>query len=976
MIEGRKKLKNKKMTNRLLKGLLFATAIGAMGISISLAGTKKVEAYDNGLVAEWFDTPAGQRTGIPPAYKVDSSFVNYNYYRRLRPSGNIYIFYYNDGINSFYSPVAKGQYQKYQPEIYSEEQIAENLQNYMESMDYPQDLVDRNYSNLKKSRLNVPAGYDPLSNNWRNYLTPSTNLITEGRYKGNRGQWRYIGYSTAGNSITDSIFPNDRKSGYTTLANYRFVVNPWNTGNPVAAFTKFDAPNYNATKTALVTQLMARYQQLYTNMARFVGNNRNAQISRAVSSFSMRNAPNQGTNVVFNGVQKGGVYYYTLETKGDNRNQRNLAVQKISVKDEEGHEIGLYTRNGSDFSTAQARGLVPGEKIKVDITVKNTSSYTTALNPTEILSGFAVDANASSTNQSITSNNCVAVKDLTSPGTVGAGRTKTFSTEYQVPNNGKFAVKAVVSTKHSGVGDNMNGADDSGKIMFDRIKASGNFTAKDIVLVDKAGKEVANAQPGQAYKVRYKYLYKGDNAVVNISAKLSYGITRTLPSKSSDGTSGFVSLNNFKPMNGQTYSFTTDDYITYETGVLTTNASITGGMSTSALVYNTNKADDGITKDFTGDYDIAVTDVKLVPTKTLDVTPGKLKYLVKYNVDYDVPDWVPNVEKDIEVKINVDGNIFTTTQHIKDGDNPNVSDVVEIPTLGGVKEIGTVVMVNWDAKVFESDYDNNTGKTTGKLEKTPSIKVPTKDNDTFTWKQYTQIHHWTGHKVDYPGLNTPNNYTFNDYDDGGDEDKTYQITENYNITHVWFRSKWTKDNKQGPKKDGWVDLITTTGKIKAGYGYEMMVDVQYDTDAFTKLPKAVLGLNGNWARPLLAGTNVPDNIYVQTPDKKIHSAFGNGGTQASFVGTRAGDDSKLNQRFVISPKSTLGVTTAGKFYIGSDVSNGSYKLSVFTPEITGLAGKMSSKVKEETTTLQDLKKDLKIEVVGSATDDINDHVTQ
>ena len=162
----------------------------------------------------------------------------------------------------------------------------------------------------------------------------------------------------------------------------------------------------------------------------------------------------------------------------------------------------------------------------------------------------------------------------------------------------------------------------------------------------------------------------------------------------------------------------------------------------------------------------------------------------------------------------------------------------------------------------------------------------------------------------------------------------------------------------------------------------MQIEVAYKTDAFKAgnlLDNYLMTgskTNGKWARPGLVEALIPENIYVQTPDKKIHSVDGDGGTTKSMQLKSQSGSIRNNKNWVYSVQNgtALGETTIGKFYIEDDISNGIYNLNVFTPKVSGLAGKMTNETTSVNHKLHDLAKDLKIEVVGSATDDVTDHI--
>ncbi|HHT7109979.1 TPA: hypothetical protein ACTZ3L_000059 [Bacillus cereus] len=86
-----------------------------------------------------------------------------------------------------------------------------------------------------------------------------------------------------------------------------------------------------------------------------------------------------------------------------------------------------------------------------------------------------------------------------------------------------------------------------------------------------------------------------------------------------------------------------------------------------------------------------------------------------------------------------------------------------------------------------------------------------------------------------------------------------------------------------------------------------------------------------------------------------------------------------NKVYTITFKDTIGIKKIPKIYVDPNTKDGTYKIQVFTPSINGLPTK-SNMVGNELTSvgnmLCDNLTDLKLEVTGSATDDLKGHIVQ
>lgn len=983
-------MKNKRMN---MKKQMLASALGLTLSAVLLgAGMSEVNASTM-MTAEWFDTPASQRIGAPPAYSVDATKFENGYYKKLTKDGKkLYLFKNNQSSTGFYSPVARGRWQQYQPKINSEEQLRVNQANYLDSMEYKEDLQSaskagvKNIGNVKKNKFVIGFGQGVTKQNRRDpkYLKASDNLIQKGSYAGKVGEWRQLGYSENGDSVMNNLFPVDNLSSIYSLAKYRFVSKPWTSGNSVVPnATKFDAapsgrPDYN-TKLATITKMYDAYSDLRSNMSYYVGGSRTNKIAGLKDRLSLRNTPGTELETSLIGVQDK-QYYNQFSIAPESKNMRNMALTKIVVKDAKDTIVGEFSRNLKDNTTKYTakRDLIAGEKVTAYYTVRNTTNHTALAPSVEVLTGMAQgDQQALATDEYLGEANTNDISLTKASGKLGANASKTVSREFTVPFEAKIALKGEIGSTHSHYRDNIRTDDDFGEIIFDVNDEAGNFNLYTYQLVDANGKEVNNPQPGEKYKVRFYTQYKGDNATRDIKVKLTYNIyDRKLPYKSQDGTAGTLEQS-IRPKNNAYYSFTTPDYVTYEMGIFGAKATITGGFADLDNNYNDNNKDDAYDYKYSEDFDMSVSNVKLVPYQTYDASAKEMTYLMKYDVNYTTPSYVGSDERDVTVKVNVGGKEVTNYQHVKKGMNKNMSTIVKVPVTAGNKEVTGAVQINAGEYYFEKNYSNNFGSAKATIQEAGTMTVPSGTVvKSANWNQYVNTHKWSGQSISYRDFNNTLR-KFDKFGNNGDSGATYNLNESYEIENVWFRSKVTKDNKQGSNRDGWIDLLKTTGQIKAGYGYELYVTVRYKTDAFNKIPKEVLALNGMWTRPLLAGANIPSEVFVQTPDKKLHSVNGRSQTNASMhLVSRIGDEKDLRLSFEVKPQTVLGTKSTGKFYVADDVANGTYNLNVFTPKITGLSGKMTGENTEANHVLQDVKRNLKIEVIGSAYDDVNNHIRQ
>ncbi|MDX5808782.1 hypothetical protein [Bacillus cereus group sp. BfR-BA-02730] len=878
---------------------------------------------------------------------------------------------------------------------------------------------------------NIQGGYsERLDLSYPNFKTKSTALNQTSRealgaphyyneyneYRGKSGEWRHLGYTQFGSSVENPYFPPDYFSGETP-GSYKWDLFPYNLGSKwlpqgptvwdVSDNDKYFPKKINAIKKLLEQEPSMRYK--------------NPNPYYWADRLSLTSDP-EAEMAVFKGTREGGRKYRTLTVKSDE--SKNLRITDYTVLDENGNVVGTYTRrDGVDIGSSQSfRKLIKGEKYRIVVRVKNDSQQETTLNPTKLDIGYSLS--------STTANKGWNDWQTTLPQekTLVPGESATFTYDnFVVPLNSKkyIGLTGNVNKDHFFAGDNTNPNDDDANLVLP-VEGTGNMNAENITLIDRNGNEVAKPIPGEDYKIKYKFKYQGidireavyrdegfceahnDSGAciswgtrevfdhyyypdVNIDAY--YTINRKLPKGETDAINGHLTKR-MQLRNGTTFEFITPEYTTYEVPIIDT--SIRMSLENNYDYANIDKDDDTSRKKWHSFYNYKVKNVEVLPKTERPTEAGYQTFAVKFDVVNEVPDEVNDFEKDVQIGVTVNGDKHVFTEHLGIGENKNIVKEVKVwvdPKT--TSKVDAQVYVNLDKNAWEEDLstqaDNkgdsattvrDSGTAGAKIEQplNPFDKACALGKNTRnTWNQFYELHGWSGQLKRYSA--NGKSYEFYKYSAGNTQRTNVQQQEEYKINKVLFKSKLTEDLKLGSSKDGWVDLAKgEVGKIKAGYGYELKVDVDYNTNAFETEPQPwVSNGSGQWVRPKHVEPNIPNELYVKTPDGKILSVSGVHGTNKGLDVKRTGDRNKVSMTYSIKPKDTLGIKKTPKIYVDPNTKDGTYKLQVFTPEINGIPTK--SKLEGNTLTsvgnmLCDNLTDLKIEIAGSSTDDLKGHIVQ
>ena len=527
--------------------------------------------------------------------------------------------------------------------------------------------------------------------------------------------------------------------------------------------------------------------------------------------------------------------------------------------------------------------------------------------------------------------------------------------------------------------NNANNAVNKLNVIVDR----GDFIPERIDILDSNGNKVTNPVPGTSYQLDYLYRYVSDNgkdARRNTELRVDYNIGREMVGSPLHGrdVSGTkrTATRTVKPVHNGVYSLKSD-FQMFETAQFDTDANLVVSAERYDQKPNNNRQAD----EWKSEYDLEVRNVRVLPSNSVSTHAQDTQSIVQFDVYYDVPSHVYSIGQDVNFLVNLDGKTVSEKHHVRKGLNRNLSTTMDVALEGGNQNLIATVLANSDKNVYETDIDtqeNNVG--TARAELRNSTIVPFRDsNKRVSWAQPYDSSLYNGVSNRYNTFNglardhlifkTPHSQAHTNVN----------VYEQYQIDSVRFRSRMTRQEEMGENGDGWVELMKEDGFIRAGYGYELEIDVSYDTSAMDLTYTNRTGPNGQWSRPKMAGPILQDNIYVEMPDDAgtIRSVQGDGGTeQALRMKSKTGDGVNTKWTFEIDGGESLGTETVGRFYIGEDVADGRYPLNIFTPKIRGVNGKMRTSAEVLEHLLYDSANDLGIQVLGASTDDISDHINR
>ena len=193
--------------------------------------------------------------------------------------------------------------------------------------------------------------------------------------------------------------------------------------------------------------------------------------------------------------------------------------------------------------------------------------------------------------------------------------------------------------------------------------------------------------------------------------------------------------------------------------------------------------------------------------------------------------------------------------------------------------------------------------------------------------------------------------------------------EEYKIKNVFFRSKWSKDTKGG---DGWIDLLVTEGKIKAGYGFELKVITNYQTNrgSIPPVPNSWYDDCSYLSRsPGIGHVTNPNVISLKMP---YGDGFGNNVCYLLNAENSKGSWDNNSKEYQLPLRNSFGIKTERKIYTNEDAKPGKYSIEIVTPHFDGYTPNAPEDVSNKDT-MQDCKT---VEFEILANDDLKTHIVQ
>lgn len=662
----------------------------------------------------------------------------------------------------------------------------------------------------------------------------------------------------------------------------------------------------------------------------------------------------------------------------------NLSVTKMVVYDSKNNALAEFTRSkdgdipnimGHVFNNSK---LIKGEKYTVKYTVYNTTDKATTINPS-ILNYSNAYGNQAGSNDHLENSHMPGADGLgtvSQSGVINGKQEKTFSKTFTIPTsaNGKFRFGGYISDIYAEKKENIEQIDDEGRVVMDMF--TGDLVADGCRLYDVTlGKFVDHAIPGHKFKIYYDMTFKGGEFSKDSGQKITIhaNINKALPKYKTDST-GMKTYTKtvYSLKDGQKISIEGDTFVA-PVDKIDTTFQIDSGLHNLGL--DANLQNDSAKASWKGNYDMTVDTVQVLPPTEIIDQKGNYNFTIKYNLNNNAPSYANPYDRDVKVTYTVNNQKFEDTVHVERGTNKNITKQVNIPIdPNTTNRINATVHVNSDGYNYEDNYNNNTGSGSNTLKRSSDPKqfaCPAGVNTHNNWTQVYNVHSWNGTNDNFENWSEKKTESFKNYTSASTKTENRAENENYSIKSVKFRSKYTKDKKLGA--DGWVEIGTgETGKIKAGYGFELQVQVNYNTNALTydrNLSSWVSGMYGQTVNSINGKPNLPSDLYVKTSDGKVISLSGIFGTNAGLNVTKSGNENNMTWTYTIKPKNTTGNKNDNKIYVGENVKDGVYPLEIYTPEVYGV------QTKPNQSWLCD-HKTVNVEVVGSDTGDINTHITQ
>lgn len=881
------------------------------------------------------------------------------------------------------------------------------------------DAVPENrYATWSTGAFRPRSTYGYNYNESKNSITP--NKFREVHYSD--PQWRYVGYNMYGNVVENPYFQPDALASYQKDIGTSNLVSgkihgtsaPSNSTKYSSVITTdFDKITFLNRKIDAIKRLINVDPSLknpnvyYVNSSGNIvpwtlSSNTNTLAAQWAEILSLTSHP-ELESPLFKGWNTMGYYTSAIAPASPKADYFiDLSVLSIKVTEGDGTIVGYGWRTSTyAWKYKQYKNISPNRTYNIEYAVRNHGDADSTINPTSLVTGFAINDNVSNNPASefYPNNNADLTKTLSKSVTVKANSTIIYTRKVVTPTNLRNGWQVTAYIPSSLESDNSRTDNDAGHIIFKNIELA-DVAAHEIKFVDRNNNETDKMIPGNDYKIKLSYKYTGptldrysgytcrhedgtshwvDTSDPPIDLYFSADVERYYPQTlTSDSKKYNFSKTGIWPENGEIFTFYTD-YITFEQPKVTVTSSVSGGVTW----VNSNDKNDGLEKTYNDIYNYKVENLKILNGTMYPLKNGNVNVGISYDIVLEAPTHNTK-EFDVETEINLNGKKVYVTDHVKNGRTSitrNVTMNVNALTSGS-SNYPISVKTNSDKKKWEKDLSSQSDNSkTAYL----TVKAPIKPSDIFgmsknegkSWSKTHSKNTYYGLKKTYSSF-LSKHFSFYNYGRGTKSSQTKSYSDSYKIEKVLFKSKFTTDKKYG--SNGWVDLLNPSeknlAKIKAGYGYELTIIVSYKTNALSTQPKESRYINasqssGTTVSNLNTRANINNDIYVRTSDGKILSATGVDGTIQAFNSSVISQtDNEIKIKYTMKTKSLNRKTQPMKILISENAKDGTYKLDIATPlsNGVGITGESRSNILSKETVY--------FKVQGSMFDDAIDSIVQ
>jgi len=864
---------------------------------------------------------------------------------------------------------------------------------------------------LVSGELNVKKGaVNPLTQQYLGNNT-GTKVLNGGKYKGERYEYRFIGYNSQGSVVGNPYFPADVKSKALDdadtpkevsqyFASRNWIKHSWTLDRSIDLFGKEDQFNRRDLKISWINEYFFKQYPEFKKKG-------NAEYWADRLRPLTDPTKEMGVWVGWHQYPSGAQYYATFITPAPQ--QPNLRMTRLSVFDEDNTLVATAYRNGSNNDNIDVKEtfhddvLRKGETYRVVAQMKNMGNPDgTAQDvkdmPIQTYRYVKYDRNIG--NIGGYAGGRTLINDDNNLSVFEVEDTTTFTYDYTVPQakvpKQHIEISAEIPGKYFDAGYNTIRDDDLISLQFELPKEN--------LRIEFAGYHDSNREPTKYVNVGHQMWAK--YKVTKTEGVQDVKLTRP------DGTIDIADINvlmsdldtsertygalDFEQAYKKDGTMLTDDILVDRgdyayfwaslkpnVAKLCTKASIPSKWGVNGL--NNDPSDDVANPPCLVNPDnIIVSDVDAKP-ETLWLGPDEASRRTAINVNFNLTNHAYDKRtKTIRVVYFVNGRKVKEEQ-----ETVPALTTIPITTNLGAFDLGTgehevrveanpiirdykEVKINADGTVSDNPYADNGGFDMVNVEKrkdTVFCELPYKKNEwskTFTeitYRGYRQRHtgnNWGRDKDGNPVITG----TYKYYTKETSTSRQYlprEFYERHYIDKVLFKSKETNYS--------WRDITSGVGDIKAGYGFEMKIITRYMTNTYNQTPKH--SYNYGWRIGNYRVRITPTFKEVENKYQRIKLTLPMGEDYVYILSPNQVGGTWYNRTltYELEPRKVMSQVER-KIYVDETTKDGSYNFRIETEPMYG---------SEDKPAISEMLCDVvnvTVRVKGSYQDDITTHIVQ